>query len=180
MAGEIYTLVIIAVALGMDAFSVSLGIGMLKLRLRKIFHIGIQIGAFHILMPLIGMLAGKFLSNKFGMIASYIGGTLLILLGIQMIISSFSDHENMLIKPVGIGLFLFGFSVSIDSLAVGLTLGIFGAKMIVVLICFGSVTAILTWLGLLLGRRVQGFLGNYSVALGGCLMLTFGLKLLFW
>lgn len=180
MVGELYTLIILATALGMDAFSVSLGIGMLKLRLRQIFKIGIHIGIFHIWMPLIGMLAGRFLSEKFGMIASYLGGGLLIILGAQMIISSFHQKEHLIIKPVGIGLFLFGISVSFDSFAVGLTLGIYGAKMILVLICFGTVSTMLTWAGLLLGRRVQGWLGDYSVALGGSIMLTLGLKLIFW
>jgi manganese efflux pump family protein len=37
---------------------------------------------------------------------------------------------------------------------------------------------LLTWLGLLLGRRVQGWLGSYSEALGGSILLAFGIKLL--
>ena len=61
MIGEIITLVLMAFALGMDAFSVGLGMGMFNLRLRQILKIGITIGLFHVWMPLVGIFAGKFL-----------------------------------------------------------------------------------------------------------------------
>lgn len=178
MLGQLYTLSIMAFALGMDAFSVSLSVGLLQLRLKQIFLIGINIGIFHMFMPLIGMLIGRFLSHKFGLIATYVGGSLLIFLSLQMIISSLTKDEKFVFKPAGFGLFLFGLTVSIDSLAAGLTLGIYGAKMLIVIACFGTVTMILTWLGLLIGRRVQGILGSYSTLLGGVIMFLFGLKLL--
>ncbi|HJV16053.1 MAG TPA: manganese efflux pump MntP family protein [Bacillales bacterium] len=176
---ELITLLLMAFALGMDAFSVGLGMGMYRLRLRQIFKIGITIGVFHVWMPLIGMIAGKFLSEKFGTITTYLGGLLLILLGIQMIWSSLKKEEKSVITPVGLGLLIFALSVSLDSLSVGLTLGIYGAKTIMVVLCFGIVATVLTWSGLWIGRKVQGFLGSYSIALGGSILLAFGVKLLF-
>lgn len=178
MIGEVVTLFIMAFALGMDAFSVGLGMGMYQLRLRQIFKIGITIGIFHVWMPLIGMAAGRFLSAKFGTIASLLGGLLLILLGIQMIWSGLRKGEESVITPVGAGLLLFATSVSLDSLSVGLTLGIYGAKVAMVLFCFGIAAMVLTWCGLFIGRKVQGWLGAYSEALGGTILLAFGLKLL--
>jgi manganese efflux pump family protein len=176
--GEIITLIIMAFALGMDAFSVGLGMGMIQIRLKQIFKIGITIGGFHVLMPMIGMLTGRFLSERFGEIAAILGGGLLLILGVQMIWSSFKKEEESLITPVGFGLLLFALSVSLDSFSVGLTLGIYGAKTALVLMCFGIGACILTWLGLLLGRKVQGWLGTYSEALGGSILLVFGIKLL--
>ncbi|XJZ27154.1 manganese efflux pump MntP family protein [Bacillota bacterium Lsc_1132] len=178
MMGGLLTLVIMAFALGMDAFSVGLGMGMYQLRLRQIFKIGITIGIFHVWMPLVGMFVGKFLSERFGTFASILGGLLLILLGIQMVWSSLKKNQESVITPVGMGLILFALSVSLDSLSVGLTLGIYGAKTILVIVCFGIAATILTWSGLLIGRKVQGWLGAYSVALGGTVLLAFGLKLL--
>ena len=46
IVGEIVTLIIMAFALGMDAFSISLGMGMYQLRLREIFKIGIRLEFF--------------------------------------------------------------------------------------------------------------------------------------
>jgi putative Mn2+ efflux pump MntP len=178
VAGELFTLILMAFALGMDAFSVGLGMGMFNLRLRQIFKIGITIGIFHVWMPLLGMIAGKFLSNQFGTIATYIGGGLLLVLGVQMIWSSFKKEDSSVITPVGFGLMVFAFSVSLDSFSVGLTLGIYQAKTVLVLVCFGIAATILTWCGLLVGRKVQNFIGPYSEALGGSILLAFGLKLL--
>jgi manganese efflux pump family protein len=179
IAGELVTLILMAFALGMDAFSVGLGMGMFKLRLRQIFKIGITIGLFHVWMPLLGMIAGKFLSEQFGTIATYIGGALLLLLGLQMVWSSFkNEEESSVMAPIGFGLIVFAFSVSLDSFSVGLTLGIYQAKTILVLLCFGIAATILTWSGLIIGRKVQNWLGKYSVALGGSILLAFGLKLL--
>jgi len=178
MAGEIVTIFIMAAALGMDAFSVGLGMGMYNLRLRKIFQIGITIGIFHVWMPLVGLLAGKFLSVTFGSVATLCGGLLLLLLGLQMIWSSFKQESDKVITPAGFGLILFALSVSLDSFSVGLSLGIFGAKTVLVLLCFGVAATVQTWAGLLLGRKVQGWIGAYSEALGGAILLAFGCKLL--
>ncbi|MCM3162370.1 manganese efflux pump MntP family protein [Metabacillus litoralis] len=177
--GELVTLFIMALALGMDAFSVGLGMGLIKLRMRQIFYIGITIGIFHIWMPLVGMLIGRLLSDTFGTIATLLGGTLLILLGIQMIFASFKKDDEPLITPVGFGLIVFALSVSLDSFSVGLSLGIYGAKTFLTVMMFGVVSMVLTWIGLLVGKRVQNWLGAYSEALGGSILLAFGLKLLF-
>lgn len=177
--GELVTLLIMAMALGMDAFSVGLGMGLIKLRLRQIFFIGITIGIFHIWMPLVGMFIGRFLSDTFGTIATLLGGGLLILLGVQMIFASFNKEEEPLITPVGFGLIVFALSVSLDSFSVGLSLGIYGAKTFLTVMTFGLVSMVLTWIGLLVGKRVQTWLGRYSEALGGSILFAFGLKLIF-
>jgi manganese efflux pump family protein len=179
IVGEMVTIIIMAFALGMDAFSISLGMGMYKLRLRQVFKIGITIGIFHIFMPLLGIIAGRFLSDQFGNIAVYIGGVLLLILGVQMIWSSLSAKEESIITPVGYGLFIFALSVSLDSFSVGLSLGIYGAQTVLVLICFGAGATLLSWLGLMIGQRVHDWLGQYSEVLGGAILLGFGIKLLF-
>lgn len=177
--GELVTIIIMAFVLGMDAFSISLGMGMYRLRFKQMLNIGLIVGIFHILMPLLGMIAGRFLSEKFDAVASYIGGGLLLILGVQMIWSSLRKESESLITPVGFGLLLFALSVSLDSFSVGLTLGIYGARTLLVLICFGAGAMLLSWLGLIIGRRVQGLLGQYSEVLGGAILLFFSFRLLF-
>lgn len=178
MMGELVTLLLMAFALGMDAFSVGLGMGMFQLRLKQIAKIGIIIGIFHVIMPLLGMITGKLMSKNFGEIAGVIGGALLVILGIQMIWSGFKEEDSSKITPVGFGLLLFAVSVSLDSFSVGLSLGIYQARTVVVLICFGVSAMVLTWLGLLIGRKVQGLLGSYGEMLGGAILLIFGVKML--
>ncbi|HET7626999.1 MAG TPA: manganese efflux pump [Bacillales bacterium] len=172
------TLFIMAFALGMDAFSVGLGMGMFQLRLKRIFKIGIVIGLFHVFMPLCGLLIGGYLSEHFGKLAAMVGGVLLLLLGMQMIFSTVVNNREVLVAPIGFGLFLFALSVSLDSFSVGLSLGIYGVKIWVTLLLFGVVSTVLTWIGLVMGRKFQQWLGLYSEILGGCILFVFGLRLL--
>ncbi|WP_442893601.1 manganese efflux pump MntP [Bacillus sp. 2205SS5-2] len=169
---------IMAFALGMDAFSIGIGMGMFQLRLKQIFYIGITVGLFHVIMPLAGMVTGKYLSETFGGFASLAGGVLLVVLGIQMFWSSFREGEESMLAPVGGGLVLFSLSVSLDSFSVGLTLGIYGARTAMAVLCFGAVATWLTWTGLLIGRRVGDWLGMYSEALGGSILFFIGIKML--
>lgn len=178
VTGEMITLMIMAFALGMDAFSIGLGMGMFRMGLRQVFIIGLTVGFFHIWMPLLGIICGRFLSVQFGTFAAYAGGVLLVLLGIQMFISGIKGGEDNLLAPIGKGLWLFALSVSLDSFSVGLTLGIYGAKTMVTILCFGFAAMILTWSGLLIGKRIQGLLGVYSEIFGGSILCVFGLKLL--
>ncbi len=175
--GEWLTLSLMAIAVGMDAFSVSLGMGMLNLRLRKIAFIGILIGIFHIFMPFFGIVLGNILSEKFGSFAIYVGGILLIVLGIQMFIHSFSEQNNTYLVR-GLGLFLFALTVSLDSFSVGLSLGMFGVRTVVALFLFGFFSMVLTWLGFLLARKASSLLGSYSEVLGGSILCAFGIQLL--
>lgn len=176
--GELLTIFIMAFALSMDAFSVGLGMGMVTLRLKQIFKIGIIIGIFHMVMPLLGIVLGKQISEHFGDIAAIIGGCLLLILGIQMIVSSLSSKETPFVTPVGLGLILFAISVSLDSFSIGLSLGIFGSRVMVTILLFGITSTALSWLGLLMARKFKHWLGNYGEALGGSILLGFALKML--
>jgi manganese efflux pump family protein len=177
--GDLITIVIMAFALSMDAFSVGLGMGMVQLRLKQIFKIGLCIGIFHMFMPLIGMFLGKQISEHFGNIAATIGGCLLLLLGIQMIVSSLASKKEPFVTPIGFGLLLFAIGVSLDSFSIGLSLGIFGARVVATIILFGMISTALTWSGLLIARRFKSWIGSYGEALGGSILLGFALKLLF-
>lgn len=180
MISEFIAISIMAFALGMDAFSLGIGMGMIGLRYRQIFRIGVTIGLFHIIMPLLGIVIGKFLSKYFGLIALIIGGALLLILGFQMLLSAlFEKEENKRsYRPVGIGLILFSLSVSIDSFSVGLSLGMIGAKTVITVLAFGFFSMVLSWSGLIVGKKVQGYIGTYGEILGGCILIAFGLKLI--
>lgn len=175
---ELFTLLFMAFALGMDAFSIGLGMGAFKLRLRQVAIIGTTVGLFHVWMPLLGILSGRLLSAQFGTFASYVGAALLMFLGIQMVITGIRGDEESIIAPVGTGLIIFATSVSLDGFSVGLSLGILGSKTLITILCFGFAAFVLTTMGLLLGRKVHTLLGKYSQIFGGAIMLVFGLKII--
>ncbi|QKY70485.1 manganese efflux pump MntP family protein [Lentibacillus sp. CBA3610] len=177
--GEIVSLIFMAVALGMDAFSVSLGMGMQRIRLKRIAIVGAVIGLFHMLMPFIGIVLGQAISTQIGDFATLTGGLLLVGIGAQMIFSAFNHESQKLVQPVGIGLIFFALSVSLDSFSVGLSLGLSEVKIVIALLFFGMASMILTWAGMILGRKMHGLLGVYSEILGGSILCGFGLHIVF-
>lgn len=176
---EMFALIFMAVALGMDAFSISLGIGMQRIRLKRIFIIGIIIGLFHVLMPSLGILTGKLISFQIGGWAEVASGFLLFAIGAHMIFAAFNYESKQMFNISGLGLLFFGISVSMDSFSVGLSLGMSELKIILTILVFGSVSTVMTWAGLLLGRKVQDMLGAYGEILGGSVLCGFGLLTIF-
>ena len=57
---DIFIILIIAVSLSMDTFSLSLAYGMLKLKNSIIKQISITVGIFHFFMPLLGDFLGEY------------------------------------------------------------------------------------------------------------------------
>ena len=178
--GQLTTVVIMAVALGMDAFSLGIGLGKKGIRLLHIMFISIVVAIFHILMPLMGMFTGHYMSTILGDVAVAAGGGLLVILGCHMIFNAVKGSRTPYINIYTFwGLLLFSLSVSIDSFSVGISLGLFSSDVILTVLLFGIFGGIMSVLGLLLGRRVGQWIGEYGEAFGGVILLVFGLKFLF-
>ncbi|RKN78822.1 manganese efflux pump MntP family protein [Paenibacillus ginsengarvi] len=177
--GQLITIIVMAIALGMDAFSLGIGIGLRGIRLLDILKISFVIGLFHVIMPLAGMFMGHYVGSLLGDVATITGGALLILLGAHMIFSSFKgpevrafDHRTFL------GLIVFALTVSIDSMSVGVSLGIFATDIAFTVLMFGGFGGVMSVCGLLLGRHAGSWIGDYGEAVGGVILLAFGIRFL--
>lgn len=178
-AGQFFTILMMALALGMDAFSLGIGLGVRGIRLIHIARLGIVIGIFHVIMPLTGMFMGKYVSTLLGDVASTAGGALLVVLGIHMLYTALRGDASVTLDPRSIwGLLLFALMVSIDSFSVGLSLGMFASDIVLTVLIFGVFGCALSVMGLLLGRRVGRWVGEYGEALGGLILVIFGLRFL--
>ncbi|MCQ6561938.1 manganese efflux pump MntP [Paenibacillus mendelii] len=175
-AGQLLTLLIMAAALGMDAFSLGIGIGLKGIRLLEVLKLSALIALFHILMPLMGMFTGQYVGTLLGSVATTAAGGLLLLLGAHMIYSSMRGEAVRSINHRTLwGMLLFALSVSIDSFSVGISLGMFAADIVLTVLVFGFFGGLMSILGLLLGRRVSTSLGEYGEACGGVILFTFGI-----
>ncbi|MGF7049047.1 putative Mn2+ efflux pump MntP [Paenibacillus sp. DS2015] len=178
--GQLITILIMALALGLDAFSLSVGIGMKGIRLLHIFRISLWVGVFHVIMPLLGIVIGQYVSLLLGTIAGYVAGGLLILLGGHMVVNAFHGSMTKIVDYRSwIGISIFSLSVSVDSFSVGVSLGMFNSNVLITVLAFGMCGALMSVLGLLLGRKVGHNLGEYGEALGGAILLAFGLLFIF-
>lgn len=178
-SGQWFTIFAMALALGMDAFSLGIGIGLRGIRLLHILRISAVIAAFHFIMPLMGMFTGKYVSVLLGDIALIAGGVLLVLLGSHMIYSAVrGEAAQPFDHTTTFGLILFALSVSIDSFSVGISLGLLSSDLLLTILIFGIIGGMMSVIGLLLGRKVSAGMGEYGEAVGGAILLAFGLKFL--
>lgn len=176
---EISSIIFLAFAISMDAFSVSLGYGLQKPRLRRIIQIGLLIGFFHMVFPFIGIVLGQLISVKVGHFTSVLSGLLLIGIGFHMLFSIFDSQRDKQIHMAKIALLSLAFIVSLDSFSIGLSLGLSEVRIAMTLILFGTISMVMTWIGMLLGRKINLYVGTYSEILGGGILISFGLHILF-
>ncbi|MFD0673383.1 manganese efflux pump MntP family protein [Cohnella sp. GCM10027633] len=177
--GQMLTILVMAVALGMDAFSLGIGLGLKGIRRLDVLRLSAMIALFHVVMPLGGMVMGQYVGELLGGIATSAAGALLLLLGGHMVYSSLRgeavdsiDHRTVW------GTLVFSFSVSIDSFSVGVSLGMFSSHLFLTVLLFGVSGGLMSVFGLMLGRRVSRRLGGYGEALGGVILFGFGLLFL--
>lgn len=178
-AGQLITILLMALALGMDAFSLGIGMGIRGIRLVHIARISLIIGLFHIIMPLMGMFMGHYVSSLLGDVATAAGGALLVVLGSHMVYSALRGDSVVALDHRSFwGSVIFALMVSIDSFSVGVSLGMFATDIMLTVLMFGLFGAGMSVLGLLLGRRVGHWVGEYGEALGGIILLVFGIRFL--
>jgi putative Mn2+ efflux pump MntP len=176
------TIVIIAVALAMDAFVVSIvsGSAYKQLHVKHALRMALFFGAFQAIMPLIGSLAGLTLKEYIVHCDHWIAFGLLAAVGGKMIYESFKirpHRENS--DPSNISVLLvLSVATSIDALAVGITLSLIAGSIIVAVSVIGLITFILSYLGVYIGKRFGHFFESRIEALGGVILIGIGIKIL--
>lgn len=171
---EIISLFVIAIALSMDTFSLSLGIGTSNLSKRKCFLFSIMVGTFHFFMPLLGTFLGKKLVTFFMIKSNFLLGAILIYLAITMFIEIIHPDEKEKKMNI-INMLLLSVSVSIDSFSTGIGLTAITNNMLFAVIIFSSVSFCFTYLGLLIGKYANHLLGTYATIFGAILLMVIGL-----
>lgn len=175
------TLFALAVALGTDAFSLSIGLGMAGINKRNTIILSITVLIFHIVMPLLGVWAGEIFGSLLGKTANIIGALVLIGLGLKMIKDSFSDEEEenpQILLANTKGLVLIAGSVSLDALSVGFSLGTQNVNLTVTSLTIGLVAGLMTAAGLVFGRFIGGWIGDKAKIIGAVILLGIGAKFL--
>ena len=138
----------------MDSFSLSLAYGTLNLSEDKEKKISIMVGIFHFFMPILGFLIGKVIINIIKINPEIIAGVVFIVLGLEMIISLLKKEDLKVITGI-FSMILFAFTVSIDSFSIGIGINAISNNIILCSSVFSLVSAIITYIGLRLGKRLN-------------------------
>lgn len=175
---HLMVIIMIAISLSMDAFSLALAYGTLNLTQKDITTLSVIVGIYHFFMPLIGLFIGSFLLHIIKIDSDFIVFLVLTIIGIQMIIESFKKED--IVKYMNIlELLLFGLAVSIDSFSVGIGLKIITNRYIICSIIFSVTSFVFTYLGLILGKKINIMFGKVSTIIGGTVLIGLGMIYLF-
>lgn len=162
------TIIIIAIALSMDAFSLALIYGTLNLDKKDINSLSIIVGIYHFLMPLLGFLLGNIINIQ----SDIITFILFLIIGLQMI---FNKEENEIHYMNLYDKLLFGFAVSIDSFSTGLVLNKITNNYLLSSLIFSITSFLFTLFGLKIGKKMNNKFGKISTIIGGITLIIVGI-----
>jgi len=193
MVEQFVTVGIIAMVLGMDAFSLALGLGLKGVSSRYEIKFSSLVALFHVFMPLIGLFLGVAVGRFLGVWAQRLGAVILIYIGVSFLTKGYRDikpQSYSFAKAAQLGaspdiqginnIWLLACSVSMDALAVGFGLGTFQMPLLVTVLTMGSIAGLLTWFGFLGGRLLNRLVGSYAQMIGGLVLIALAVKLLWF
>jgi len=172
---------LVAFGLGLDAFSVALGVGSKGATARQTFRLSFHFGLFQFFMPLIGWWVGR---GAVGVVRAYdhwMAFAILLAVGVHMIVESFGHAKKAAgARDATRGWPLVGLSVatSLDALAVGVGLGILRQRLIRSAVVIGVVAAVMTLVGLQSGRVLRLWVGRRMETLGGLVLIGIAFRML--
>lgn len=171
---EFVTILTISVALSMDTFSLSLGVGTMNLSKKKSLELSIIVGIMHFIMPLLGILIGTSILRFFQLNSNLMLGMILIFLAGQMLYDLFLKEDPTINLNI-FGMFFFAIGVSIDAFSTGLGLSAITSNIIPAMIIFSITSFIFTLLGLFIGKYASKLLGTYASIFGAILLMIIGI-----
>jgi len=178
-------IIAVAVALAMDAFTVSIAAGVTLRRVsgRQTFRLSWHFGLFQSLMPIVGWGAGLTVQELISAVDHWVAFGLLVFIGGRMIAGAMSDGEQYAkgAEPTkGWSLVMLSVATSIDALAVGLSLAMLRISVWIPALVIGLVAGVFTagglHLGGYLGRRVP--VARYAALVGGIVLFVIGGRIL--
>jgi putative Mn2+ efflux pump MntP len=176
-------IVLIAVGLAMDAFAVSitLGLSTKKPKPTEIVIPGVYFGFFQSLMPMIGYFVGIYFANKIEDLDHWIAFALLGLIGGKMIKDSFAkEHGEEKADKNTFGfikMLVLAVATSIDALAIGVTFAFFKVNIYTAVLITGIITFFIAMCGVIIGNIFGAKFRSKAEFIGGTVLIIIGIKI---
>ena len=182
---SIIELIILAVALAMDAFAVSIckGLCMRTINYKHSVIICLVFGFFQALMPTIGWLLGTRFASYITEFDHWIAFVLLAFIGGKMIYECITDKEEQSCKAQSIldlkEVIILAIATSIDALAAGITLALFPDINVVFSVSLiGVITFFICFGGVIIGNKFGVKYKAKAEIAGGVVLILLGFKIL--
>ena len=178
---ETISIILIAIGLSMDSFAVSVtnGLTITNLTLRKILTISFSLAIFQGLMPLLGWYTGMGIERYIQEIDHWVAFVLLGIIGIKMIYEGLNKSENANVSELNLMTLLTqSLATSIDAFVVGISFALLGWAIIKPILIIGVTTLIFSLIGLQVGQYFGSKAGKSATIVGGLVLIGIGTKIL--
>jgi manganese efflux pump family protein len=145
-------LLVLGFTLTLDNFRSAIAIGTVPFRLRRAVQIAVVFGIWDAVAPLVGGLLGHYVGQAIGPIAEYVGPAVMGLYGVYLLVGAIRNPEPEELDHPWVTLFGLPLSLSVDNLLAGTGLGVLGFPPVIPAVTFGVMTAIMTFVGMCIGR----------------------------
>lgn len=174
-------ILILAISLGLDAFSVAVGVGLIWYGPRQIFRLSWHFGFFQAIMPLLGWQLGNILSNFVKNLSAFIACGILVGIGLHMILNAFKIQRETgrsiaRDRTRGWSLVLLSIATSLDAFGVGISLGLLVSGIFKICFVIGMTAAVMTIIGMWLGNRMSRAVDLKLEAIAGIVLIILGVK----
>ena len=139
--------------------------------LKRAVQVALTFGLWDGIMPLIGLLIGNQLGEAFGDVAEYVGAAALGAYGLYLVVSALRKPEPAELDHPW-ALFGIPLTLSLDNLFAGASLGLLGLSPWFSAAVFGAMTAVLSLVGLLVGRSLARLIRIRSDLLSGVTLIV--------
>lgn len=176
-----FDVLLLAVALSMDAFAVSIGLGSKQKSGPTTLALlaAVYFGLFQGLMPLIGYLGGQGILGWVETFAPWIAFLLLAFIGGKMIYESFAENiEEDIAQITHRVMLILAIATSIDAMAAGFALTLLEVSPLLACLVIGLTTFAFSYLGVFIGFKSGTWLESKAELLGGVVLVLIGLKIL--
>jgi putative Mn2+ efflux pump MntP len=169
-------LLVLGFVLSLDNFRVAIAVGVLRFSWGRAVQVAVTFGVWDGLMPLMGLMLGQYFGRAIGLVADYLGAGVLAAYGLFLIARVLRTEAP---EEVDDRWALFGIplSLSVDNLVAGTSLGLLGFSPLFSAAVFGAITAVLSFVGLRLGRVASRFIPIRMDLLGGITLIVMALVL---
>ena len=179
----LYEIIIMALALSMDSFAVSLtsGAGMPRFTVGRVLKMAIVFALFQGAMPVIGYFLGETFRTIIADYDHWIAFIVLVVLGGKMLYESLHKGKEEKVeadpsrwrRTIALAI-----ATSIDALAVGISFSFLQVDIILAVSIIALVTMLVSIGGLCIGRFVGARFSRYAETGGGVILLLLGVKIL--
>lgn len=165
-----------AIALSLDAFSLSIIYGTIIDNKKIIIKTSIIVGIFHFFMPLLGYLLSNLVILNIVSNTNFLSFIIFLILGIEMILNK-NEETNLMNLSNLLNILIFALTVSIDSFSIGIAIS--ETFILIPIITFSIVSLIFTYIGLILGNKLKNIFGSITTKIGGLILIILSFYYLF-